>query len=285
MVPRSLTWLVDEPGGTAWIAALPGRVATLATAWHLDAIGAPFPGANVSYVVPARQAGRAVVLKLQWPHEECRYEAEALAVWNGQGAVRLLDHDPRHHALLLERCVPGGALSDARGIDPIDVLIDLLPRLWQPAAGPFKTLAEEAEGWAEGMPAQWEKAGRPLDRTIIDQARDWAHDLKDSQGAQVLVHQDLHGDNILSSGDIWLAIDPKPLIGERAFALAPIIRSFEFGGSRDAVIGRLDRLSAALGIDRERARRWAIVQTLAWGLEGAYSTRHRRTVSHLLAAG
>jgi hypothetical protein len=56
---------------------------------------------------------------------------------------------------------------------------------------------------------------------------------------------------------------PKPLVGEREFSLAPIIRSYEFGHSRDAVFDRLDRLSTGLNLDRERARRWCLVQTLA----------------------
>lgn len=39
-----------------------------------------------------------------------------------------------------------------------------------------------------------------------------------------------------------------------------IIRSYEFGHSRANVIRRLDRLSIALGLDRERCRLWALVQ-------------------------
>jgi streptomycin 6-kinase len=30
--------------------------------------------------------------------------------------------------------------------------------------------------------------------------------------------------------------------------------------------GAVDRLSEALGLDRERIRRWAVVHALAWGL-------------------
>jgi streptomycin 6-kinase len=59
-------------------------------------------------------------------------------------------------------------------------------------------------------------------------------------------------------------IDPKPLVGERAFGLAPIVRSYEFGHSREDAVRRLDTLCARLGVDRERARRWTIAQTVAW---------------------
>ena len=66
----------------------------------------------------------------------------------------------------------------------------------------------------------------------------------------------------------WLAIDPKPLAGEREFGIAPIVRSSELGHGRAAVRYRFDRLTAELGLDRERARGWTFAQTLAWGFDG-----------------
>ena len=57
-----------------------------------------------SLVVPAGGA----VLKLNAPsHFEADHEADALACWDGRGAVRLLARDDERRALLLERCVPG----------------------------------------------------------------------------------------------------------------------------------------------------------------------------------
>ena len=83
-----------------------------------------------------------------------------------------------------------------------------------------------------------------------------------------MIHQDLHGHNVLrAERESWLVIDPKPLAGEREFALAPILRSYEFRLWQEQVIGRLDRLSYELGLDRERARGWALVQTMAWAFD------------------
>ena len=49
----------------------------------------------------------------------------------------------------------------------------------------------------------------------------------------MLLHQDLHPDNVLAAErEPWLVIDPKPLVGEREFAVAPIIRAPELGHSR-----------------------------------------------------
>ena len=100
------------------------------------------------------------------------------------------------------------------------------------------------------------------------------------------MHQDLHGGNVLAAErEHWLVIDPKPLIGEREFGLAPIIRSPELGHSEREVVGRLDRLSSELGLDRERARGWALGQTIAWSFNGEFHRRHVETARWLLEAG
>lgn len=284
-VPTALRELAQhEPSAASWLGRLPRVLTTVSRAWGLE-LGEPYPNGNVSYVVPARRGDERVVLKIQWPHEECRHEADALRIWDGDGAIRLLDQEPSHHALLLERCAPGTSLADAVGIDRIGELVALLPRLWKQADKPFRSLADEARDWRTGMHANWDRAGRPCERALVDAAASLLEDLIDSQGEQVLLHQDLHGDNVLAAGrSPWLAIDPKPLVGEREFSLAPIIRSTELGTGKRALVKRLDRLSAELDLDRERARGWAIGQSLAWSWSGTTDDRTYRSARWLLEA-
>jgi streptomycin 6-kinase len=228
--------------------------------------------------------GARAVLKLIYPHRESEHEADALELWNGEGAVRLLARDDAHWAMLLERCEPGTPLSERGQNAALDVLIGLLPRLWKPAGAPFRPLAEEAAWWREALPRSWEVAGRPYERRLLEAALEALRVLPATQAEQVLVHQDLHGENVLAARrEPWLAIDPKPLAGEREFALASIVRSFELGGTRRDVLHRLDRLSSDLGLDRERARGWAIAQTLAWA-DTDYVSHHVQTVRWLVEA-
>ncbi len=240
-----------------WRLRAPGLAAEAAAEWDLTLDGAYAPG-DAGHVLRADLPdGTPAVLKLIYPHRESEQEADALERWNGDGAVRLLARDDDRSALLLERCDPGTFLSAAP--DPLGVLIELLPRLWTSADG-FRTLAEEAEHWLNGG----DLAAMPPGR-LRDAAAHYLRELAPTQGKQVLLHQDLHGDNVLSARrEPWLAIDPKPLAGEREFAIAPIVRSAELGHSKREVLRRFDRLTAELGLDRERARGWAIAQPVAW---------------------
>jgi streptomycin 6-kinase len=236
--------------------------------WSLR-LAQPFPDSYASVVFPAElEDGGEAVLKISRPHRESEHEADALARWNGRGAVRLLAHDRERSALLLERCRPGTPLSELGADIALEVIAGLLPRLWLPATAPFRPLADEAEWWMSYLPETWERAGRPIERGLLDAAIGALRELVPAQGEQVLLHQDLHADNILrAEREPWLVIDPKPLVGEREFGLAPVIRGGELGHSERDVRRRLDYLSAELGLDRERARGWALGQTLAWAWE------------------
>jgi streptomycin 6-kinase len=252
--------------------------------WSLR-LGEPFPYAYASVALPAaRPDGSEAVLKVGFPDRENEHEGDALAAWGGNGAVRLLERDRARRALLIERCRPGTSLADVEPDEALGIVIGLLPRLWLPgAAEPFRPLAEEAAWWISHLSDRWEAAGRPFERRLVDTAVSALEELAPSQGEQVLLSQDLHGGNVLrAEREPWLAIDPKPLVGEREFGIAPLVRSMELGHSRRHVLGRLDRLTVELGLDRERARLWTVGQTIAWNVGSDYLERHVETVRWLL---
>ena len=229
--------------------------------WHLR-LGRPFPSAQVGYAVPAElRDGTPAVLKVNPKGErECAREAEALAVYDGRGAVRLLEHDPEENAFLVERCEPGTPLIGLPEEEANPLAARVCASLMRPlAAGhPFDTLAAEAVRWAEELEAA-EEAG------IVAHAAALLRELGRTQGEQVLLNQDLHQENILASRrEPWLAIDPKPIVGDRDFAPVPLIRDRKASFEPALVLRRLDFYSAELGLDRERVRGWTLGHTVAW---------------------
>jgi streptomycin 6-kinase len=267
-LPDGTRELGQHDSGRVWLDQLPGLLDKVVERWQLS-IGDVFPEASASLTLRATTPdGEAVVLKLQYLHREAEHEAAALAHWDGNGAVRLLAHDPDRHALLLEVCEPGTPLFELDEDAALDVLVELLPRLWQPSDRGFTSLADEAEHWAATLPDVWARAGRPFERALLAAALEAIGELASTQGELVVLHQDLHTGNALSAArEPWLAIDPKPLLGEREFGVAPIVRGAELGHGRAHVLHRLDRLSRELRLDRHRACGWTFVQTLAWSID------------------
>ena len=273
-LPEALSWWREVPGGGAWLETLPGLATECADRWRLR-LGEPFEGSHVSLVVPAdREDATRVVVKLNFPEPESEHEAAALDYWDGDGAVRLLAHDPERRALLIERCEPGTQLWELGDEDEANrVAARVLRRLWRPPSPGhvFRLLADEAARWAEELASDWQRLGRPFERELVDEAIAACRELGPAQGEHVVLHQDFHGGNVLRSADRgWLAIDPKPLVGEREFDAASLLRDRRWE-LRDPTAGRrvrrrLDLLALDLGLDRERMRRWGIAHALAWGV-------------------
>jgi len=256
--------------GERWLAELPARVAELAARWRLD-VGEPFAdGGAVSWVAPVRTAeGEDAVLKVFLVDLENAQDADALAHYAGRGAVRMLEGEPG--ALLLERLRPGTLLWEVEDDDAAcRVIASLLRELWRPppSGHVFRSLSDDSPMWAAQLKHAYTAAGAPFERSLLDEALRAAAELPDGQGELVVLHQDLHGGNVLRAGDRWLAIDPKPVVGERELDLASLIRDRRWAISEGVVRRRLDLLAGELELDRERMRRWALLHALAWGVDG-----------------
>ena len=113
MIPLLLARNATEnwgESGRVWLAGLPGLVETITAELDLTVIK-PYR-MTFHWVATAVCAdGTEAVLKLGVPDGHLDAEAEALRVFDGQGAVRLLAENAAKGALLVERAVPGTTLA------------------------------------------------------------------------------------------------------------------------------------------------------------------------------
>lgn len=262
-----------EPG-RAFIAALPARVAEFAERWDLAVDGAPMHGmAALVLPVVRRRDGVPAVVKFQLLDEETEGEPIGLRVWDGDGAVRLLDHDAGTGTMLLERLDSGRMLStmtetaqDTR--KAVLVIAELLARLTSvPAPAGMRRLADIAGEMLDDLPEALKAIPDPAERAIVERCGGAMREVMGEPGDRLL-HWDLHFENVLAAErEPWLAIDPKPLAGDPGFDLWPALNNrFDV----DDVLWRFDAMSEVLGLDRERARAWTlgrVLQNALWEIE------------------
>lgn len=206
-------------GGEAWLERLPTLVGELLTGWELT-LRSTFDDAEGTCAWVARvtrRDGSAAVLKLGLPHFEAEHEIAGLRFWDGEGTARLLAADESNNALLLEDCSPGTPLRALPESEQDAVLGELLPRLWRaPREGfAFRPLYTMLDYWAAATLAdveQWPDAG------LVRQGLSLLGELDRSTARRVVLFTDLHAGNVLrAEREPWLAIDPKPFVGDPAY--------------------------------------------------------------------
>jgi streptomycin 6-kinase len=263
-------------GWAQWVRALPATVRGVLEEWQLSLDG-PVTNGHCSLVTPVRTtSGRPAVLKVGFPDRESEHEALALQHWHGDGAVQLLRADPHRRALLLER-LHDETLSEVWDLEACEVVGERYARLHIPAPPQPRRLTTELGRWRAQLGALPRSA--PVPRRMVEQCLAIARDFADDPSTDgVLVHGDLHYDNVLAGDrEPWLVIDPKPLNGDPHFEPAPMLWNrwaevVDSGDARGAVRRRFHTIVDTAGLDEDRARDWAVLRVVlnaVWELEEA----------------
>lgn len=277
-VPAGLAEVQSQANGDAgraWLAALPELVSTALRHWDLRRDGAVRHGMAALVLPVVRPDGAAAVLKVRFVNEESEGEAAALRVWDGNGAVRLIDEDLPTGALLLERLDADRTLSSLEDdTQALKILTEILGRLVaHPAPEGTRRLTDIARAMLVQVPGA--VAALPDRRPILEACAGAVAELAGEAGDRLL-HWDLHYDNVLAGPrEPWLAIDPNPLAGDPGFDLMPALDNrwediVATGDVPRAVRRRFDLMADMLGLDRRRAAGWTLgraLQNTLWDVE------------------
>jgi streptomycin 6-kinase len=277
--------------GSRWLAGLPDLIGTLAGRWQLS-VGAAYP-MTFHWVAPVTRAdGTPAVLKIGVADGHLDAEAEALRIFDGDGAVRLLAEDRANGALLVERAVPGervAALVPADDARATAVLIETGRRLHRvpPNACTLPHLRGEGADF-RGYLRRFPSAG-PMPRRLVERAAELFDALCDSAEDRAL-HGDLHHDNVLRSGDGWQAIDPFGRVGDPGFDCGPMLYNPD-PARRDRellqlVPARIEQLADGYRMPVERVRAWGYVMAVlseVWNADGGTVGSRALDVAELLA--
>jgi streptomycin 6-kinase len=258
--------------GREWIEGLPAVLQAHLERWALAPDGPAMHG-YVGMVLPVRRAdGSRAGLKVSWLDGDRSWEADALAAWDGRGAVRLLERDDAAGVLLLEWLDPDRSVAELDRPTAAAVVGEVCRRLDVPAPVGLPSLEETAASWVEELPAAWERLGRPFDRRRLDAAVATCRELGPGQPRRLL-HGNLRFAHVLrAEREPWLTIDPNGMAGDPAYEVAPLLGQLCSGlaaepDPRATVTARLAAFAGAAGVDVQRARGWAhayLVESALW---------------------
>ncbi|MFD9079143.1 aminoglycoside phosphotransferase family protein [Streptomyces erythrochromogenes] len=283
--PQRLVRALGEMPETAqeadWLGQLPELTEAALSRRGVRAQRVQAPGGRSSLVVLVAYAdGTPAALKLAPPHARPDLELAALAHWGGFGAVRVLD--TRHHeqdgALLLERL---HAEVSLRSLPEAKALLEAsgtLRRLWvaPPAGHGWETAAERTARQSQAL-----RAAPAETRDLADTALALREELVAAPPEELLLHGNFRQGKVLAGERApWLTVGPDPLVGERAYDLARLVRDRledQVASSAGAAGARrrVNKLADALDVDRERLRGWTLFRAVESGNRALAAGRRR----------
>ncbi|MCX4983817.1 aminoglycoside phosphotransferase family protein [Streptomyces sp. NBC_00572] len=282
---RTLGETYGDAAAAEWLGKLPELADQVLDHASLDTERVMAPGGRSSLVVLVRRPdGSPAALKIAPPFARPDLERDALAHWNGWGAVQLLG-EAEEGALVLERLHPEVSLRSLPEAKALLEAAGTVRKLWvEPAAEHgFETVT----GWtarqaAAMVPYRSEAATAELTAAALA-ARE---ELVAASSESMLLHGNFRQGKVLGGDRApWLAVGPEPLVGERAYDLARLVRDrvedlVAASSGASAARRRVNKLADSLDLDRERLRGWTLFRAVESGTRAL--TAGRRQDAELL---
>lgn len=260
--------------GRQWLDHLPNLVTQLANTYGLSNLK-PVDNLSYNYVLSGLQGPQPIILKLGFDIDGFKREAAALMAFSGFGVVEILSEN--NGLLLLECTVPGVSLKSyfpERDDEAINITANVIKRLHK-APIPSSHQFPHIKDWLEALDDDLE-----IPVQMLQKAREIRDQLLKKAAPHVLLHGDLHHDNILQNGNDWLVIDPKGVIGEPAYEVAAFIRNpmpelLNHVDAPNIIHNRVTCFAEALKLSERRIIDWCFVQAVlswVWALEDGLDT-------------
>ncbi|SPR13427.1 aminoglycoside phosphotransferase family protein [Orientia tsutsugamushi] len=207
MIKTSLTYTVYGEKGRQLLDHLPNLVTQLANTYGLSNLK-PVDNLSYNYVLSALQGTQPIILKLGLDIDGFKREAAAMMAFEVYGVVQVFSENTG--LLLLECAVPGISLKSyfpETDDEAISITANVIKRLHK-APIPITHAFPHIKDWLAALDGDLK-----IPVQALQKAREIRDQLLKTTGPDVLLHGDLHHDNILQNGEDWLAIDPKWVIG------------------------------------------------------------------------
>ncbi|MDT9690979.1 aminoglycoside phosphotransferase family protein [Streptomyces sp. P9(2023)] len=268
---RTLGETYGEDLAAAWLEKLPELARSAVEHASLDVERVMAPGGRSSLVVLVRQAdGSPAALKIAPEAARPDLERDALAHWDGWGAVRLLAA-PEDGSLLLERLHPEVSLRSLPEAKALLEAAGTVRRLWvePPAGHGFESVTERTARQAAAMDAYRADAETgALTAAALEAREGLVAPSPETSPETLLLHGNFRQGKVLGGDRVpWLAVGPEPLVGERAYDLARLVRDrvedlVAASAGASAARRRVNKLADSLEVDRERLRGWTLFRAV-----------------------
>lgn len=267
--------------GKKWLEDLPNIIKEISIRWNLSDLK-PISNLSYNYILSGLEDLKPVILKLGLDKKALKTESEALKAFENYGAIKVLNQIDG--ALLLEQAFPATLLKDyfPAKDEEATLIAGKIIKLLHSAPYSQNNIFPNIKDWLIKLDKNYN-----IPSDYILKARKLRDELLITSPTSLLLHGDLHHDNILQSGNEWCIIDPKGVVGDAAYEVGAFIRNPIVGlivldeDIVNIINKRVMLLANILNLEANRIRKWCFVQsvlTWIWAIEDNMDTHY---FSHL----
>jgi streptomycin 6-kinase len=268
--------------GRTWLIDLPKIISKVANENDLSDLK-PLDNLTYNYVLAGLRGKQPIILKLSPDIKKLNHESSSLKAFANFGAVKIFSR--QNGVLILERAISGISLKSyfpTKESEAIEITCNVIKKLHQ-APIPKKKVPH-VKDWLAALDRE-----QNIPSVYLKKARKLKDELLQTSIKQVLLHGDLHHDNIVQNDNGWLIIDPKGVIGEQAYEVCAFIRNplQELSSSKhivNIINNRITHFTNILNLDFMRIKDWCFVQSVLawiWALENNCNTKYFKRLTEI----
>lgn len=260
--------------GTTWLQNLPTQIDKLCSKYNFEYVE-PLPHLTYNFVAQVKlpENGQFAILKMAPVSDQIQTEAHWLQLMT-KDVPEIYWYDPAFCAILLERLIPGYSLKTLveQGHDDTAtrVICKIIRdfQLQQETPYQFKHIRDFTPSLI--------KFNNAIQNKLTQKAVSLYQELTADSSKDIVLHGDLHHDNILASDQSWSVIDPHGYLGNPLFEIGAML--FNPGGDalpcdrtiEQLIDHRLRIIFEELPFDRNEIIAWTFCRTVlsaAWTFE------------------
>lgn len=268
--------------GKTWLLDLPKIISKIANENDLSNLK-PLNNLTYNYVLAGLRGKQPIILKLSPDIKKLNHESFSLRAFANFGAVKILNQ--QDGVLILEQAIPGISLKSyfpTKESEAIEITCNVIKKLHQ--APISKKKMPHIKDWLAALDRE-----QNIPPNYLKKAQKLKDELIKTSTKQVLLHGDLHHDNIVQNGNRWLIIDPKGVIGEQAYEVSAFIRNplqelLSSENIENIINNRITHFTSIFNLDFIRIKDWCFVQSILawiWALEDNCNTKYFKRLTEI----
>lgn len=270
--------------GQQWLDSLDAKLNAICKKYGILSLS-PVNNMTFNYVASGIINNKPVIVKYGFNKESLAKEAAAIKAFSNHSGIVHIANEP--HLIIMKQALPGHTIKElfpTHDESATKILCRLLKKLHQAA------IPQNNDFYRLSSLFQVIDDCNELPSGILSKARQLKVELLKKSNKPVLLHGDLHHDNIIKANNSYVVIDPKGFIGDplydlTAFIINPMPNLLQNNQASKIIQNRIELCANAFGVSTQDISNWTFLKAVKcwiWCLQDNLEDGYFKKVTSIL---